>query len=94
MDTRLIFRDRSRTIKSPHDAGRGRPSAHTGHGASKPAGTVGFIPAATEGWETFGFGRGDSVDPRLREKPCGGRRERPYRRPTRVAGCESTEVDG
>ena len=94
MDTRLIFRDRSRTTKSPHDAGRGRPSAPIGHGASKPAGAVGYSPAATEGWGTLSFGWGDSVDPRLREKPCGGSRERPYRRPTRVAGCESTEVDG
>ncbi len=48
----------------------------------------------TEGWETYGFARGDSIDPGLREKPSGGSRERPYRKPTRVAGCESTEVDG
>ena len=52
------------------------------------------MPAVTEGWETQHFGAGDSVEPGLREKPCGGSRERPYRKPTRVAGCESTEVDG
>jgi hypothetical protein len=39
-------------------------------------------------------GCGDSIDPGLREKPDGGSCERPYRKPTRVAGCESTEVDG
>ena len=94
MDTRSIFRDRSRTTKSSDGAGRGRSSAPIGHGASKPAGTVGVIPAATEGWETSWATTGDSIEPGLREKPLGGSRERPYRRPTRVAGCESTEVDG
>ena len=94
MDTRWIFRDRSRTIESPHGAGWGRSSAPIGHGASKPAGAVGFVPATTEGWETWRFGAGDSIESGLREKPCGGSRERPYRKPTRVAGCESTEVDG
>jgi hypothetical protein len=39
-------------------------------------------------------GLGDSIESGLREKPASGSRERPYRRPTRVAGCESTEVDG
>ena len=34
------------------------------------------------------------LGPGLREKPALGSRERPYRRPTRVAGCESTKVDG
>ena len=94
MDTRWIFRDRSRTIKSPHGAGQARSSAPIGHGASKPAGVVGHVPATTEGWGTSGFARGDSIEAGLREKPCGGSRERPYRKPTRVAGCESTEVDG
>ncbi len=37
---------------------------------------------------------GDSIDPGLQEKPALGSRERPYRKPTRVAGCESTKVDG
>ncbi len=94
MDTRSIFRDRSRTSKSPRGAGSGRSSAPIGHGASKPAGAIGLVPVVAEGWETSCFGRGDSIEPGLREKPGGGSRERPYRRPTRVAGCESTEVDG
>jgi hypothetical protein len=94
MDTRWTFRDRSRTIKSSGGAGPARPSAPIGHGASKPAGAVGVIPGVAEGWETSDLGRGDSVEAGLREKPSGGSRERPYRRPTRVAGCESTEVDG
>jgi hypothetical protein len=37
---------------------------------------------------------GDSIDPGLQEKPAQGSYERPYRKPTRVAGCESTKVDG
>ncbi len=94
MDTRSIFRDRSRTSKSSGGAGQDRSSAPIGHGASKPAGAVGSMPAATEGWETPSFGSGDSIEAGLREKPPGGSRERPYRKPTRVAGCESTEVDG
>ena len=39
-------------------------------------------------------GSGDSIEPGLREKPAWGSRERPYRKPTQVAGCESTKVDG
>jgi hypothetical protein len=39
-------------------------------------------------------GSGESIEPGLQEKPGVGSRERPYRRPTRVAGCESTKVDG
>jgi hypothetical protein len=30
----------------------------------------------------------------LQEKPGGGSHERPYRKPTLVAGCENTKVDG
>ena len=37
---------------------------------------------------------GESIEPGLREKPALGSRERPYRKPTLVAGCESTKVDG
>ena len=94
MDTRSIFRDRSRTSKSSGGAGQARSSAPIGQGASKPAGSVGHVPAGAEGWETSRFGGGDSIEAGLREKPPGGSRERPYRKPTRVAGCESTEVDG
>jgi len=39
-------------------------------------------------------GSGESIDPDLQEKLPDGCRERPYRKPTRVAGCESTKVDG
>ena len=94
MDTRLIFRDRSWTTKSRPGAGPGRSSAPIGHGASKPA-----VAFTFGGWQR-GVGNlgapalGDSIDPGLREKPVVGSRERPYRKPTRVAGCESTEVDG
>ena len=37
---------------------------------------------------------GDSINPRLLEKPGDECRERPYRKPTLVAGCKSTKVDG
>ena len=54
MDTRLIFRDRSWTTKSPGGAGSGRSSVPNGHGASKPA--VGWPSGQTrEGWETSDF---------------------------------------
>ena len=39
-------------------------------------------------------GSGESIEAGLQEKPGVGCRERPYRKPTRVAGCESTKVDG
>ena len=94
MDTRLIFRDRSWTIKSQAGAGFGRSSAPIGHGASKPAGELVYGRADREVGNHELPGLWDSIDPGLREKPALGSRERPYRRPTRVAGCESTEVDG
>ena len=94
MDTRLIFRDRSWTTKSAPGAGWGRSSAPIGHGASKPAVRV-PSGASREGWATSrSRASGESIEPGLREKPALGSRERPYRRPTRVAGCESTKVDG
>ena len=94
MDTRLIFRDRSWTTKSWAGAGLGRWSAPIGHGASKPAVRM-LSGMYARGVGNLGLpGSGDSIDPGLREKPGAGSRERPYRKPTRVAGCESTEVDG
>ena len=94
MDTRLIFRDRSWTIKSQAGAGFGRSSAPIGHGASKPA-VSWSSDQRCEGWETSeSCALGDSIDPGLQEKPAWGSCERPYRKPTRVAGCESTKVDG
>ena len=49
---------------------------------------------ALEKWETRRATDGDSIEPRLQEKPGDECRERPYRKPTLVAGCESTKVDG
>jgi hypothetical protein len=49
---------------------------------------------ALEEWETRRATDGDSIEPRLQEKPGDECRERPYRKPTLVAGCESTKVDG
>ena len=94
MDTRLIFRDRSWTTKSRAGAGLGRSSAPIGHGASKPAGVHAFGCVLRGGGNSEAPASGDSIDPGLREKPALGSRERPYRKPTRVAGCESTKVDG
>ena len=89
MDKRFIFRYRSRTIKSPFGAGWGRLSAAIGHAASKLAGRK------PEEWGMPWLRpRQIQLTLRLREKPNGGSRERPYRRPTLVAGCENTKVDG
>ena len=49
---------------------------------------------ALEKWETRRATDGNSIDPRLLEKPGAECRERPYRKPTLVAGCKSTKVDG
>ena len=51
-------------------------------------------PGAREKWGTRRATDGDSIEPRLLEKPRSECRERPYRKPTLVAGCESTKVDG
>jgi hypothetical protein len=50
-------------------------------------------PDGTEKWEIPRATAGDSIDPRLLEKPGDECRERPYRKPTLVAGCKSTKVD-
>src|SRR5919197_1089942 len=100
MDKRFIFRYRSWTTKSSPGAGWGRPSvalellrlssqAPNGQTPGSPGGR----PVGAEEWETRRATFGDSVEPRLQEKPGGGCRERPYRKPTLVAGCESTKVD-
>jgi hypothetical protein len=49
---------------------------------------------ALEKWETRRATDGNSIEPRLLEKPGDECRERPYRKPTLVAGCQSTKVDG
>ena len=94
MDTRLIFRDRSWMTKSATGAGLGRSSAPIGHGASKPAGECLYGDADRGVGNHKLSGLWDSIEPCLREKPGMGSCERPYRKPTRVAGCESTKVDG
>jgi hypothetical protein len=94
MDTRLIFRDRSWTTKSWCGAGLGRWSVPIGHGASKPAGVRAFGRVPREVGDLEAAVSGDSIEPDLQEKLDQGSCERPYRKPTRVAGCESTEVDG
>ena len=38
--------------------------------------------------------KANQANPHFLEKPHAGSRERPYRRPTQVGGCESTKVDG
>ena len=59
-----------------------------------------MVRLSLQGFRTRGVGNRvvtamrDSIEPGLQEKPGGGSCERPYRRPTRVAGCESTKVDG
>src|ERR671932_2183747 len=46
-----------------------------------------------EAWGRRGATRANRARPCFLEKPRGGSRERPYRRPTQVGGCESTKVD-
>ena len=99
MDKRFIFRYRSWTIKSSSDAGWGRSSVALELLRPSSQGTISQAPVrrrAADG--TRGVGRpgaslGYSIEPCLQEKPGGGCRERPYRKPTLVAGCESTKVD-
>ena len=61
MDTRSIFRDRSRTIKSRDGAGWGRRSAPIEHGASKPAGAIGFTRSSSRGGKLPGSPGGISL---------------------------------
>jgi len=91
MDKRLIFRYRSRTIKSQGCAGCVRPSA----ALEMPRLSV-QVPFSSED-VCRGVGklrlRGNSVDTGLPEKQPWGRRERPYRKPTPVAGHKYAKVD-
>ena len=90
MDKRLIFRYRSWTIKSQACAGWVRPSA-----ASE------LLRLSVQVARSFGVGRrgvgkpvqGNSADTRLQEKQAWGCRERPYRKPTLVAGHKYAKVD-
>ena len=94
MDRRLIFRYRSWTIKS--QAVRGRVGR---------ARRLDMVRLSAQGLRLrTGDARGGKasrhrlgrirLSPGLQEKPRWGSRERPYRKPTLVAGCESTKVDG
>ena len=72
--------------------GWGRSERGAGVAASKPCRR--FVRGVARGWGPGATADGDSIEPRLQEKPRAGSRERPYRKPTLVAGCESTKVDG
>ena len=93
MDKRLIFRYRSRTIKSAAQVrgGVGRASP-IGDAASKPA-VAGFGRDA-RGGQTARRPRAIRLSLASKKSRAAGSRERPYRKPTLVAGCESTKVDG
>ena len=92
MDKRFIFRYRSRTIRSP-GAGWGRSSAALELprlSLQSPSGSPGVVRGVGNPEGNDGY----SIEPCLQEKPGNECRERPYRKPTLVAGCESTKVDG
>ena len=89
MDKRLIFRYRSRTIQSQGCAGCARSSAVlellrlTVQVAGRLASRRGRGKPV----------KGNSTDARLQEKHHWGCRERPYRKPTLVAGHKCAKVD-
>ena len=73
--------------------GVGYSERRVGVAASKRAGADGgFARRRSRGVGNPGY-TGDSLEARLPEKPGAGSPARPYRRPTQVAGCESTKVD-
>ena len=89
MDKRLIFRYRSRTIQSQVGAGRATPSA-----------ALELLRLTVQAGDLRisrrGGGKpvkGNSVYARLQEKHIRGSRERPYRKPTLVAGHKCAKVD-
>ena len=89
MDKRLIFRYRSRTIQSQVGAGRATPSA---------ALELLRLTVQASGLRISRRGggkpvKGNSVYACLQEKPIRGSRERPYRKPTLVAGHKCAKVD-
>ena len=89
MDKRLIFRYRSRTIQSQACAGRATSSAVleilrlTVQAAQVQLGCRGRGKPV----------KGNSANARLQEKHGWGCRERPYRKPTLVAGHKCAKVD-
>ena len=89
MDKRLIFRYRSRTIQSQACAGRATSSA-----------VLEILRLTVQMFwfrpERRGRGKpvkGNSTYARLQEKHMWGCRERPYRKPTLVAGHKCAKVD-
>jgi hypothetical protein len=88
MDKRLIFRYRWRTFKSQRGDGARKAGRRAGVAAAK---RVGGNP---EAWGRLRDTKANPAGPGFPEKPRWGCRQRPYRRPTQVGGCESTKVDG
>ena len=89
MDKRLIFRYRSRTIQSQVCAGRAKPIV------ALELLRLTVQMAALRGSRRGGGKsvKGDSVYACLQEKYARGCRERPYRKPTLVAGHKCAKVD-
>ena len=88
MDKRLIFRYRSRTIQSQVCAGCAKSSA-----VLELLRLTAQMPAF---WQVSRRGKarkGNSAHARLQEKHGWGCRERPYRKPTLVAGHKCAKVD-
>jgi hypothetical protein len=89
MDKRLIFRYRSRTIQSQACAGRATSSAVS---------EILRLTVQLPGLRVRRRGRGKPVKGNstyacLQEKHVRGCRERPYRKPTLVAGHKCAKVD-
>ena len=89
MDKRLIFRYRSRTIQSQVCAGRAKPSAAL-ELLRLTVQAVDLRVIRRGGGKSV---KGDSVYACLQEKYARGCRERPYRKPTLVAGHKCAKVD-
>jgi hypothetical protein len=89
MDKRLIFRYRSRTIKSQACAGCAKPSA----ALELLRLTVQGLRFALSFRGRGKLVKGNSAHARLQEKHVWGCRERPYRKPTLVAGHKCAKVD-
>jgi hypothetical protein len=88
MDKRLIFRYRSRTIQSQVCAGCAKSSAVL-EILRLTVQVAGFASRRGRGKPV----KGNSTDARLQEKHSWGCRERPYRKPTLVAGHKCAKVD-
>jgi hypothetical protein len=89
MDKRLIFRYRSRTIQSQVRAGRAKPIAALELLRLTAQAAV-FRGSLRGGGKPV---KGNSAHACLQEKRIWGCRERPYRKPTLVAGHKCAKVD-